>query len=93
MNSALTLLRTTLRVPLSSFDMFRSLYERHPKWINYYLLNAFVVTALIVGKGAENITSKQGRVARYELRRRARRLFIPYSLMGYKWRFLFKSSE
>jgi len=54
--------------------------------MNFYMLYAGCFWVLFLGKGYEKIVFS-GRHVEYERNRRARRLFVPYSLVSYRWRF------
>lgn len=80
------LLRGVLRVPMGVFDEYRALCFKHPKFMNFYLLYVGTFFVLFLGKGVEKLTMR-GEANTYEFKRRASRLFIPYWLVGYQWRF------
>lgn len=79
-------LRSIFRVPMGVFDEYRAFYFKHPRTMNFYMLYACFFFAMFAGKGFEKMNMK-GAAASYERNRRARRLFMPYSLVSYKWRF------
>ena len=79
-------LRSIARVPMSLFDEYRALTFRYPKMMNFYMMYMCFFVVLYAGKGIEKL-SMRGEQTSYEMRRRARRLFMPYWLVGYQWGF------
>lgn len=79
-------LRNIVRVPMGLFDEYRSLCFKYPRMMNFYMMNMGLIFILFVGKGVEKL-SMRGPQNDYEAKRRLRRMFIPYSLCNYKWRF------
>lgn len=80
--------RQIFRVPMSVFDEYRALCFKQPRMMNFFMMNMCVVFFLFMGKGIEKISLySTGHQATYETGRRARRLFVPYFLANYKWRF------
>lgn len=54
--------------------------------VNFALLmSGFVIATFLVGPDKFVMTDRRTKM--YETNRRARRMFIPYSLVGYRWRF------
>lgn len=80
------MLKSVVRVPASIFDEYRALCFKYPKAMNFYMISLTFFFFMILNKGAEKI-SMRGEANSYEFKRRLRRLFIPYSLVGYQWRF------
>jgi hypothetical protein len=54
--------------------------------MNFYMMYLSIFAILVLGKGVEKI-SMRGAQNDYELKRRAKRFFIPYSICSYRWRF------
>lgn len=68
------------------FDEYRAFYFRHPRTMNFGMLYFSFALVLVFGKFPEKFTFNSSQTS-YEFNRRARRLFIPYSLASYKFRF------
>lgn len=79
-------LRSICRIPMGVFDEYRALSFKYPRVMNFYMLYAASFFVLFIGKGYEKLTFRSHEDS-YEAKRRARRLFIPYSLLSYKYRF------
>lgn len=79
-------LRSIFRVPMGVFDEYRALFFKYPRVMNFNYMYGIMFFFLFVGKGYEKIIAR-GKQNSYELNRRARRLFIPYSLISFRWRF------
>lgn len=75
-------LRGVARTPMGFFDTYRGWCKTHPRTMNFYMVNLGFVAMFIVGKGSEKINFR-GRANTYEKSRRLRRMFMPYSLVGY----------
>ena len=81
-------LREICRVPMSIFDEYRGLCFKQPRIMNFYMMYMGLFAILFLGKGIEKLSLySTGHQSTYESNRRARRAFIPYFLVGYKWRF------
>ena len=79
-------LRGIFRAPLGVFDVISNYRFTYPRTSNFYFIYASLALILYFGKGFEKM-NMSGNQSSYENRRRARRLFVPYSLVSYKWRF------
>ena len=79
-------LRAIFRAPLGIFDVYSNYRFSYPRAFNFYFLYGMFGIVLFFGKGFEKINFK-GPQNKYEFKRRARHFFIPYSVIGYKWRF------
>lgn len=81
-------LRDIMRVPLGVFDQYRAFAFKQPRTMNFIMMYTGFVAVLFFGKGFEKIGANWGsQQGRYESNRRARRFFVPYFLVSYKWRF------
>jgi len=80
-------LREIFRVPMGVFDEYRALCFKQPRMMNFWMMNCIMLSLLYFGKGFEKISLSGGPQAVYESSRKARRMFIPYFLASYKWRF------
>jgi hypothetical protein len=79
-------LRALFRRPMGIFDEYRALCFTHPKAMNFYMMYIGVFFIMFYGKGCEKMVM-HGRQTNYEFARRARRLFMPYLALNYKWAF------
>ena len=80
-------LREIFRGPMGVFDTYRALCFTKARTMNFYMMNCGLVAALFFGKGIEKVSILGNHKTGYETSRRAHRFFIPYFLVGYKWRF------
>ena len=79
-------LRSIFRVPMGVFDEYRALAFKYPRAFNFWYLYCMCAAVMFLGKGFEKL-AVQSDQTNYEWRRRARRFFMPYSVVSYKWRF------
>jgi hypothetical protein len=79
-------LRQILRVPMGVFDEYRALCFKSPRMMNFFMMYAGMVALLYLGRGMEKLCMS-GEATRYEQARRARRLYLPYFVASYKFRF------
>ncbi len=79
-------LRQIFRAPMGIFDEYRALCFKSPRAMNFYMMNVGFIAILFFGKGMERL-SMASAATKYEQGRRARRLYVPYFLAGYKFRF------
>jgi hypothetical protein len=54
--------------------------------VNYAIYFGIFATFVLLG-GGEKLAMLDKRQRGYEFKRRARRAFIPYTILGYRWRF------
>ena len=78
--------RSFFRVPMGVFDEYRNLSFKYPRAMNFFMTYSIIVAIMYFGKGFEKM-AMQGEQSSHEWNRRARRFFMPYSLVSYKWRF------
>lgn len=79
-------LRSAVRYPLGLWDEYRALFFKKPKLMNQYLMASCLIFFYVSGKGCEKMTM-HGEQTNYEFKRRAKRAFIPYTLLSYRWGF------
>ena len=79
-------MRVLFRKPAGIFDEYRALCFKKPKLMNQYMMYMGMFFILFYGKGIEKITA-QGNQSCYEVKRRARRMFLPYAVLSYRWAF------
>ncbi len=80
-------LREIVRVPLGMWDEYRALCFKQPRAMNFWMMNAFLITILFLGKGVEKLSITSNHASAYEASRRAHRFYIPYFFADYRWRF------
>ena len=80
--------RRIMAIPLYAFDSVRAGLQANPKPGNYMFMMTSFVVILMVGNGADKLTTKWGSVANsYETYRRVNRYFIPYFIADYRYKF------
>ena len=80
-------LRRFFAMPLVAFDWVRIGMNNNPRSGNYVMMMSSFVAILIVGNGADKMTTAGGLASKYESYRRANRYFVPYFMAGYQYRF------
>ena len=79
-------LRSVCRVPMNVGNSYRAYYLKHPRTVNFFSIYFLAMGVLLITRGAEKFTFR-GATDVYELKRRARRFFVPYWMTSYRWRF------
>ena len=73
--------------PLLMFDQVRLSMQKHPKPSNGIMMMSSFVVLLCLGNGAEKLSTQNSVGRQYEKLRRANRLYMPYFLADYSYRF------
>ena len=79
--------RRICAIPLMAFDSIRLGMQTNPKTANYTMMMSSFVAVLVLGNGADKLTTRYGGIANeYESIRRSKRHYVPYFLVGYQFK-------
>ena len=79
-------LRSMVRMPMGSIEAISGLRTKYPRQFNLVMLFGSFYLVAFWARGFEKINCHSD-ATNYEIKRRARRCFIPYTLLGYKTAF------
>ena len=80
--------RRFMATPLLAFDSVRVGMQSNPKQANYAMMMSLFVVILMAGNGADKLTTRSSSVAaKFEAYRRLNRIYIPYFIADFRYRF------
>ena len=80
-------LRRFLAQPLVIFDSVRVNMQKNPRSGNFMMMLGSMATILMMGNGADKLTTARGVTSSYEHYRRTSRMYVPYLFADYSYRF------
>ena len=80
-------LRRFMAQPLVAFDWLRNGMASNPRTFNYASMMFCFFGVFMLGNGADKLTVSQGLRTKYERYRLSQRMFVPYCVADYSYRF------
>ena len=78
--------RRFLTLPLVAFDSVRMGMQNNPRTGNNAMMMSSFFMILLLGNGADKLTTRGGVGSKYEQYRRANRFYVPYFAADYSFR-------